>query len=359
MSLGYSRLGLLLVLAALGASNLLVNNAIGQGKAQSRRVIELSETNSTEILTNLNQLSTKKEESRQLDEQLRLLKELTTPKSMETRFSIPYVAPTVLPNKRIKELIERQKNWALTPEDLNFSAGKNSPEADVSSFEGTDKMGGKNTSLEQFYDTLNRSGSSAPSSGRKDDGSTPSGNKRSILGQENNTDDDSSLPPEVRDKTERLKELVNGDRNSLFNPGRVRSSFDNFFGVNGQAQTAGQGAANKPGPAESFLDQYKKGLDPSVAAGLDPTLKAVLPEVASHPKATFVEPFKAPTTGPRRDENEPTPGQVNSVLDVTSVSDINSAVLNQWNPLYTPPKVEVRKYAPPTPPNLEFPRRKF
>lgn len=352
MSLGFSRFGLSFVAAAFAASNLLVSNGIAQGNAQPRRSIELTETNSAEILTNLNQLSTKKDEFRQLDEQLRTLRGLSSPKSMEQRFSVPYGGQGAMPKKRIKDLMERQKNWGFTAEDINQSAS--SSDSEVSSFEGTDKFDPKSSSVQQFYNTLNGQGSSAPNQNRSTNEKSPS-NKRSIFTPENSSEDDSSLPPEIRDKTQRLKELVNGDPTSIFNQTRPRTDFENFFGKSERRPTEDQATGTK---ATIWIEQFKKGLDPSVAAGMDPTLGGLAPETGQARKTLSPELSKLPTST-HHDAPDPTPARINSVLDVTAVSDINAAVLNQWNPLYTIPKAPLPKKTPPTPINLDFPRRKF
>jgi len=203
---------------------------------------------------------------------------------------------------------------------------------------------------------LNRSTSGSP--GR--DGSAndrSASDKRSIFTQEKGTEDDSSLPPEIRAKTQRLKDVVNEDPSSIFNPARPRSNFENFFGTSGNTSTPDQATAHKTS-IDTFLDQFKKGMDTSVAAGMDPALSALVPETGSSQKTISLETTKLPSPI-HHEANDPTPGTVNSVLDVTSVSDINATVLNQWNTLYTPKKLERPKISPPTPPNLDFPRRKF
>jgi len=357
MSLGFSKFGLSLALVGFAASNLLVTSALAQGKPQTRRSIELSETNSAEILTNLNQLTIKKDEFRQLDDRLRMLKDLSAPKSMEQRFAVPYATPSAVPNKKMRELLERQKNWALAPEDLNLSTS--SSDSDVSAFEGTDKLGGKKSSLQQFYDALSHSGSGAPNSDRSAANRSSASNKRSISSPQNDSEDDSGLPPEIRDKTKRIKDMVNEDPSSIFNPTRPHSNFDNFFGRNETPSVTEQSTGHKTS-VDSFLDQYKKGLDPSVAAGLDPALSTLVPASSSQQKTFSPELTKLPTAMVHQDKSDPTPpGKVSSVLDVTSVSDINAAALNQWNPLYTQHKLELPKISPPSPPNLDFPRRKF
>jgi hypothetical protein len=57
--------------------------------------------------------------------------------------------------------------------------------------------------------------------------------------------------------------------------------------------------------------------------------------------------------------SESTPGDVNSILNRKMLPDVNTTVLNQWNPMYAPPKVELPKITPPTPLTMEVPRRKF
>ncbi|MGH7967268.1 MAG: hypothetical protein ACREIC_00930, partial [Limisphaerales bacterium] len=48
-----------------------------------------------------------------------------------------------------------------------------------------------------------------------------------------------------------------------------------------------------------------------------------------------------------------------SALKPATVPDINVNVLNQWNPLYTEPKLEIPKPPPLFTPPAEAPRRRF
>src|SRR5689334_22262314 len=103
MSLGFSRFESV-ALVWFVSSSLVIQVACAQGRPQFHRAIELSETNSAQILTNLDFLTNKKEVPRPLDEQLRSLQSLISPGgSMEERFAMPYSAPAALPNRKLKD----------------------------------------------------------------------------------------------------------------------------------------------------------------------------------------------------------------------------------------------------------------
>lgn len=358
MSLGFSKFGSWIVLLWFAASGLAVSHVRAQGSQGPRRSIELSETNSAEILTNLNQLTNTKDGFRQLDDQLRSLKGLSTRNSIEGGFSLPYVQPTVsaLPSKTIKEFIERKKNWSLTPEELGTAAS--SSDSDALSGFGEDKRDGKSSSLQQFYDNLNRTAAKRKSG---DGFSDNSSGKHSDSRQGIASEDDSNLPAGIKDSAQKLKELVSDDNASIFSPTRGRTSFDNFFGLDGNHST--REAVGAPGPKtsmESFMDQFKKAMDgPSATSPLDPALQALMPETGTRQPASYPPLGPLPSL-PHHEVTRTTPGNVNSVLNRTAVvPDINAAVLNQWNPMYAPPKLELPKYSPPTPLNVDFPRRRF
>ncbi|HTL16499.1 MAG TPA: hypothetical protein VL793_04640, partial [Patescibacteria group bacterium] len=106
MSLGVSRLGRWLLLFGFAASGLLVTHARAQGTQSQRRFPGLSETNNSQLLTNLNRLTIKKDGVTELEEQLRSLREGTTRNPMERHFNVPYVPPPstgpVLPSKAVQ-----------------------------------------------------------------------------------------------------------------------------------------------------------------------------------------------------------------------------------------------------------------
>ena len=86
-----------------------------------------------------------------LEEQLRTLKALMPAHPMEDNLSIPYTPPAVAPSKRLKEYLDRQKNWALTPEALSLTATLQ--DSEMFGY-GADKKNEKKSQLQQFYDAL-------------------------------------------------------------------------------------------------------------------------------------------------------------------------------------------------------------
>lgn len=357
MSSGFSKFGVV-VLAWVAAGYWTATRACAQGKAQSHRSIELSETNSAEILTNLNLLTIKKDTSRQLEEQLKLLKGLSTPNSLEQRFSVPYVPPTALPTRRVKE----QNTWKLTPDDLNLTpdAAETDPLASWAEGKSTSKK-----SLQQFYENLAVSGTESGASAQKKKNSSSSSDSSQDQFESNRADDGSGLPPGIREKTQPLRDYVNGDLGNVINAPSAHSTFDDFFGLKGAASAgvaAASAAQDSPlkTPSDSFIEQFKKALDPATALNLNPALSALVPGASSPGTPIAADLNKLPTTT-HQETAAPSSVNPNAVLDptTTTLSDENTTVLNQWNPLYTPSKLVPPKYTPPTPPDLLFPRRRF
>ena len=359
MSLSFLRHGLWMA-ALWFAAVALVGDAQAQGVPRPRRSLEITETNSAEILTNLSRLTTKKEGVNELDERLRALKK-SSPDAGFDAWSIPNVPPpgAMLPNKAaLRELLQRQMNWGLSPEEL----GNTSVNPDSDNFSFFDNNKGekdRKSSLQQFYDALN----SRNPDRQKRDGSSDS----NALGSKNqyntrkdfDSDEDSSLPEGIRDKAQKLKSVVKDDSTSIFNPSRARSSFDNFFGLREEAPDP-EPVNRKLGlGSESFIDQFKKTLDKqSAASGLAPGLSKLVPNATTTGAALVpgLEPFAAST---HHELTQSTPGTAISLGDPTMLGDLNSTVLNQWNPLYKPPKLELPKPAPPSASFMQVPRRQF
>ncbi|HZR19201.1 MAG TPA: hypothetical protein VFE51_18080 [Verrucomicrobiae bacterium] len=358
MSFGFSKFGVCAAISALLCLGLAGPRVQAQGQQKPRRFIELSETNSGEILTNLNRITARKEGVDQLEDQLRVIRSLT-PKNLETRFNAPYNNPTVVPRKTLMELLDRQRNWGMTAEELGGPIGS-SKDLDLLSLYGDEKLGGKSSSLQQFYDNLNRSGTGHQNPNRPSDNSGSNDlNKRSDLPKMDEFGDDAKLPPGLRDKAEKLRELVNEDPDSIFNRSKPKTSFDNFFGLK-ESNAASDDARGPKTSMESFMDQFKKVLDGSgPAVQLNSGLNALLP-AGSTPRAV-VRPSveQLPTSSGHEFTQSATPGTVTSIASPATLPDVNAAVLNRWNPLYSPAKIEPPKITPPTPPNFDFPRRHF
>ncbi|HLH55560.1 MAG TPA: hypothetical protein VKY92_18315 [Verrucomicrobiae bacterium] len=334
-----------------------VPRACAQGSQQPRRALELSETNTAEILTNLNQLTIKKDGLKELDDQLREINSFSKGKLFESRFNMPYNAPRALPNKTIKELIDRKNNWNLSPEELG--TGLSSMELDAISKFREDGSDSKGSSLQQFYDALNHSSqaqnSNAKPQKKASDQGTQSGSR--LEDDLATFGDDSKLPAGIRDKAETLRNNLSQDPTSVFGRSRGRSSFDNFFGLEPNTKTT-TGSGTKTS-VDSFLEQFKKAMDGPSFSGIDPGLRSLLPNDNTSKEIPSVPTIDSLKSTRRHEFTDTTAGQLSTLPNTTVIPDINATILNQWNPLYTPPRLELPKYTPPTPPNMEFPRRKF
>ena len=359
MSAGFSTPYWSILLAAFTVAGLMGNSGQAQGTPRPRRSLELSETNSAEILTNLNQLATKKDGLNQLEDQLQMLKQISARNPLEGRFSAPYVPPSsgrALPNKTIKDLLERKNNWGLTAEELGTAVSPSG--SDPFAAYNEEKLDPKGASLEQFYDALNRGANGKQNSRGLSDNASGASAQKPIFRDNSDPSQDPSLPAGIRDKAQKLQDVVTTDPGSIFNPTRTQASFENFFGLNGPS-AAPDGLRAPQSSMESFMEQFKKVLEgPSQGTKLDPALSSLLPDAAGRRSTPYQvqDQFSAPK---HDDLIDSTPRPATALVDRSTIPDFNSAVLNQWNPLYTTPKVELPKISPPTPPNFDFPRRKF
>src|SRR3974390_2024547 len=123
MSFRLSSLECCLTLAFFAGVTFVSTSAYAQGESRPRRSIELSETNNTEVLSRLNQLTEKKAGLKELEQEWnKAFQSLSLDNRAGAADVAPQYAPaprpTVVPNKRIKDLLERRKNWMLTPDDL-------------------------------------------------------------------------------------------------------------------------------------------------------------------------------------------------------------------------------------------------
>jgi len=121
--------------------------------------IEFSEPLNAEVATNLNQLTTKKDGLRQLEEDLFKPLQTFSPKSsLDGMIAPPVQAPVraVVPNKHLRELLDKKKNFGLmAPED--FITGTTAEEIfGVPKYDenGMEKKG--SSVLERYYERLGK-----------------------------------------------------------------------------------------------------------------------------------------------------------------------------------------------------------
>jgi hypothetical protein len=125
------------------------------------------------------------------------------------------------------------------------------------------------------------------------------------------------------------------------------NSFSELFGLNQNRLTPEEILAHK-----NLMDQYRK------------VLAGSMPEVTPLNSAAITGNSLVPTLpsglpGSTLSTLPTTPGMVGFIYNPSIIPDRNATVLNQWNPLYAPSKIEPPKPAPVIEVPIEAPRRKF
>jgi hypothetical protein len=262
----------------------------------------------------------------------------------------PALRPRVIgpgPNRRAKDLQEQQrKNWAfLNPDELTATPKSeelfNAPEYGS---KGLDKMF---SPVERFYLDLERR------SAAKD--------KKRAEAQRAFRDpfrfeqeaDDASLPEGIRDNAQNLRKLLGLNSSSSFAAPPSHGSSSDVFGL---------GSTKRMGPTEeelarkAYLDSFDQWLNRSTATTANNGLGLPVDSARLGTPANSGQPTFAPFNP--AGNYDPSIGTVNPTLVATTPQDITAKVLNQWNPYWTPPKVEPPKTPPPQP-IFDVPRRKF
>lgn len=361
MSFRLSSLRDCLTLAFFAGACLFSTSAYAQGETRPRRAIELSETNNTEVLNRLNQLTDKKEGLKELQGEWSKAFESLSFENRANEGALPpqYTPPrpTPIPSKRMKEFLERKRTWMLTPDDLLPENSSDDWLNDAGN--GSGRKDRNKSSLKQFSEALDR---------RKTDNSKPDSMKGDEEGDllktpslmpDNSLQDDPSLPAGIRNSAKNLRSwLGNETEQSALNPVETRSTFEDFFGFGNNRPNQEQEKAQK-----AYLDRYQtevlgiSGLSPSLSTP-NPLMNALAP--ANSPlQAAYSGGLESAASGLKPDNLGQTAGTLNSVLTPLAVPDLNSKALNQWNPLYTTPRPDPPKTAPVTFPSMDFPRRRF
>jgi hypothetical protein len=311
--------------------------AMGDARAQDKparaRQIDLQETDSMEVLSNMNLLNARPESLKRFEEELS--RPLSTFKPDLERPLAPYRPVTiVVPNRR------GQDNW-MSPKDLMPKTAQEDWLDGIS----VGKKGQPKTSQEQFLEMLNRQD---PGRGSANASGSVSSRRPGLSGD---LADDPSLPSAVREKAQALKDLISHDGSgNLFAPSS-RSPLSDFLGSRETGLSRDDLQAHK-----AYMDAYRREVLGSV------------PPPAATPFNPLGLPAAVPTPGyvggldtlasPSRRGMDSSPGTYTPATP-GSLRDLNAALLNQWNPMYTPPKPETPKASPPAPMTAEVPRRKF
>jgi hypothetical protein len=291
----------------------------------------------------------------QEDELRRSLQSLSPKSSPDTSLAPQYRPPVVVvPDKRARDAEERRKNWLL-PEPDSLEPGTSTKEWLNSPENPLDTKAKTKKSLDDFYERLNQ-GNSHRLMPRASD-TDPLGTSRSEkAGGEITSRDDANLPGGIRDSAKRLQDLLGGfDRAGDRSAPSESGGLSTFFGQRDKELSPEDLKAHK-----AYMDEYRKVLN-----GLTPPLSSALTPLAppgsgnSPPGSGSPGGFNDLTESSRPKGFDSTPGMLTTLKDPGTLPDLNANALNQWNPLYSAPKLEPPKAAPLSVPQAEAPRRRF
>jgi hypothetical protein len=273
------------------------------------------------------------------------------------RLPAPAAPPIVIQNKRVQDLMDRKKDWIfMTPEEV---MGMASPEGQSrnSAFGPDASDNSKLSPIEQFYASLELTDNGRkPAATKKADDSSKSAVKNPWK-SDNETRDDSKLPAAMRNSESSLRKLL-GESSSLSVLARSMpmSSYDSSArGLSPADLKARQDYVNR------FKAEILNVPSPSVGGTPGGMSDADIFGSGSASGRSGTVPgsgLSSTPTGSRAPGYDPHLGRVNPTYIPSASVDVNSKVLNGWNPQYVPSKIETPKQQPPTP-NFTAPRRMF
>ena len=329
---------------------MLVSSGWGQGTQRSQRELSTAETNSVEVFRSLNQLGNKDEGLKRLEEELnRSSLTFSSRRSIDSEVplsSAPLPMPSVT-SRRKKNDTGSFDGWLSTPDTTAATSSE-----DIFGFPGldSDRKPKTKASWQQIYQRL-----------KQDDlNSTGLGTSvRAGARQPSQVDDDRDLPASIKEHADKLKSSMAGTDfgSSIFKPAPSGSAFADFSGLgNGSTgQTPEQAKAHKAS-MENYISAVFGDSSPSTAIT---AIQSLGTAGSSDPLKAPVSPLESLAEPSRAQSFRPSAGMTGTLLPPTALPNVNANVLNQWNPLYTEPKLELPKAQPFFTPPMEAPRRKF
>jgi hypothetical protein len=359
MSFRFWSLQVWLATATMVLSGLLAGNAQTARKERGRP-IEFSLPKSDEVTTNLQQLTSKKDSLKQLEEDLyKPLESFRPESSLDGVVAPPPRTPSAPPiqSKRVKELLERRKNWVfMRPEDLvsepTIEDVLKTPQIGP---DGQEKK--ELPAIERYYHRLSnkRVELDNPLESKNEDlfGTPSKSNSRA----ERVPEEDSMIPSGVRESAQALNKLVEANSSDgRFPRASAHGDFSDTFGFGNQPLSKEQLQEHK-----KFMDDYRSMVDP----GWHPPAVASPENLLSTITADAGSSAAKPAVG-LPSSLSPAPHTALEVqMDVTSpqlgpagLPDVNAHALGQTRPTPALPTVEPTRVMPP-PPNFTAPKRSF
>ena len=247
--------------AILAASGLLVCSAKAGGKERGRD-IEFSAPRSDEVTTNLHQLTSKKDGLKQLEEDLYQPLQSFGPSSSLDGVAEPPPRPPAAPviqSKRVRELLERRKNWVfMSPEDM-LAMPTIEDILKTPQFEGDGQEKRDPSAIERYYQRLNtkRPGIDNLLRSKNEDVFGVSGKSNSR--DERTRREDPELPSGVKERAQELSKLFEpGSSESPFAKAAPHGDLSDTFGLGDNTLSKAQIQEHK-----KFMDDYHSMVDPS------------------------------------------------------------------------------------------------
>jgi hypothetical protein len=359
MSFRFSSLQIWLAAATVLLSGVLAGNA-QTGRKERGRPIEFSLPKSGEVTTNLHELTSKKDSLRQLEEDLyKPLESFRPESSLDGVVAPPPRTPSAppIPSKRVKELLERRKNWVfMSPEDLvsapTVEDVLKTPQVGP---DGQEKK--ELPSLERYYDRLStkRVQPDNPLQPKSEDlFGMPSKSKSP---DERVPHEDLIIPSGVRERAEALNRLVESDRSEgRFSRVATHGDLSDTFGFGNQPVSKEQTQEHK-----KLMDDYRSIVDPSwhppavaTAENLMSTLGAEAASSAGKPAVGLPSSLSpAPLTALEEQMNVTSPQ-----LGPAGLLNVNAHALGQTRPTPVLPTSDPTRVPPPAP-TFAVPKRAF
>lgn len=328
--------------ALVGLSGLLAVQLRAQDKFP-RRELELSETNSLEVFTNLNELGSRLDGLRQdFEDELNNIRHPSR-SSLDGVLAPSYYPPAArtAPSNKSKDELDLQSFLFqdMLPGGQDDMSQGNTGGRPKTQKEKTDLyyemlgVGNLNPNASVFGDAFNSLNAKTPP-------------------QSPQTDDDPMRPSDLSGTQQSFKNFLGENSDSVFTRSSSRGALSGFLGTVAP-MTAQQVEARK-----NYMDDYRKILDDSSPDAVINPLYA--PVNSALPQSTNYGILGALPSS-TRDGLTTIPAAPPPVRALTTVPDLNSTVLNQWNPMYVAPAPQPAKPSPSSfyVPMMETPRRKF
>jgi hypothetical protein len=282
-------------LAAIGLGALAVSNAPAAGPPPVGRRIDFSQPTSPNDVVSTNRSPFKpitdavpQAEPREEE----TLDFLSLESSMD---GVPAPPPqyVVIPNRRLKERVERQKNWAsMTPEEIllddSASASSSTPASEDSSKPPGRQEKDKHPRPD-YSRTSRESGMLSPDPSGDSDGSSVLRKRQ----RQSGSVDEADLPADIRENARQLRELqkilrADTDSGPFSTVPRASTGFPGLFGSEGQKPSALEQLAHHKALMEQFKQATESPLSPPFSSSLP--LDPLESTIGSKPSLDTVKP---------------------------------------------------------------------